>query len=707
MLVVLASTALMGGLVRSRPAAVVRHQLALRVLDCVLVLLVLASYHRFVGDTYYDAVYVVFVVAAAATHGRRGALCVAVVAGNFVLLGRLWLIDAGTLAPEARHLTDAGFYLVFFAMTGLLVALLMRRGRETVERRERIWRAVLQQVPAGVAIAGAPSGQVILGNDQHEELLGQAPLSSHDVQGYSIAGLFRPDGQPYAPEELPLARAIQTGELVQAEEMHVLRPDGCRATLQVSAAPIRERDGRIVAGVVTCHDVTWLKRTEEMQGFIDETSKQLAGTLEYEATLTCIARLAVPALADMCIVDVLEADGSLRRAAVAHRDPRKQRLARTLQEQFAPDPAAPVGVPRALRTGESELTPEVTPERLAAFARDEEHLRLLRQLRPRSSMIVPLAARGRILGAITCIASESGRRYGPEDLALAEDLARRAAVAVDNARLYHDAQAAILVRDEFLSSASHDLKDPLVSVKGYAQILGALVAQESTPVSTQLAAGLAKIDRAASKMTGLIDELLDVAHVQAGRPLELRLRPTDLVALARQVVGEFQPAANSHQLRVEASAPSLVGLWDAARLDRVLANLLSNAIKYSPAGGTIRVRLSRQDDAQGGWALLVVEDHGLGIPAADLPHVFARFHRGANVSGKIRGAGIGLAGACQIVEQHGGTIDVASQEGHGATFTVRLPLPAHGKRDGAPSQLPALQLPARERVAQEPAVVRG
>jgi signal transduction histidine kinase len=161
------------------------------------------------------------------------------------------------------------------------------------------------------------------------------------------------------------------------------------------------------------------------------------------------------------------------------------------------------------------------------------------------------------------------------------------------------------------------------------------------------------------------------------------------VALAHQVVGEFQPAATRHQLRVEASAPLLVGLWDAARLDRVLANLLSNAIKYSPAGGTIGVRLSRQDDAKGSWALLVVEDHGLGIPAADLPHVFERFHRGANVSGKIRGAGIGLAGVCQIVEQHGGTIVVESQEGHGATFTVRLPLPAHGRGNGAPNEPPA------------------
>jgi signal transduction histidine kinase len=306
---------------------------------------------------------------------------------------------------------------------------------------------------------------------------------------------------------------------------------------------------------------------------------------------------------------------------------------------------------------------------------------------------VPLIARGRILGAITCVTTESGRRYGGDDLALAEELARRAAVAVDNARLYQEAHAAIQARDEFLSSASHDLKNPLVSVKGYAQILGALVAHEASPASKQVAAGLAKIDRAATKMSAMIDELLDVAHLEAGRPLALRRRPTDLVALAHQAVAEFGPGAPRHTLQVETAAPSLVGLWDAGRLDRVLANLLSNAIKYSPAGGDISVRLARDRAPGDGWALLTVQDEGLGIPAADLPHVFERFHRGGNVAGQIRGSGIGLAGVCQIVEQHGGTIGVQSEEGQGATFTVRLPLLRQGPRDGKSAAGPAAPSP--------------
>jgi signal transduction histidine kinase/PAS domain-containing protein len=698
-LVSLASTALVRILARTRPAVLLRQQLTFRVLDCLLVLVVLENYHGFLGDAYYDTVYVLFVVAAAATHGRRGALLIALVAAGFILIGRLWLVGNGAFEAETRHFTDAGFYLMFFAVTGLAVAFLMRRSREVAAGRERMWRAVLQQMPGGIGIARAPSGELILRNNQLEPLMASAALPALDVQGYAGFGLFRPDGQQYAPEEAPLARAIRTGEVIQAEEIEAVRPDGSRATLQVSAAPIRERDGRIVAGVVTCRDVSWRKRTEQMQRFLDEASKQLAGTLEYEATLATVARLAVPALADICIVDVLEANGTVRRVAVVHRDPKKQGLAQTLQDGFPPGPAAPIGVPRALRTGESELTPDVTPERLATLARDDEHLRLLRHLRPRSSMNVPLAARGRILGAITCIASESGRRYGPQDLALAEDLARRAAVAVHNARLYHESHAAIRVRDEFLSSASHDLKNPLVSVKGYAQILGALVAQESTPASKQVAAGLAKIDRAATKMSALIDELLDVAHLEAGRPLELRRRPTDLVALAYQAVVEIQPTAGAHEIRVDARTTSLVGVWDAGRLDRILANLLSNAIKYSPAGGIILLSLSREQDARGAWAVLTVQDQGMGIPAADVPHVFERFHRGSNVSGQIRGSGIGLAGVRQIVEQHCGTIAVDSQEGHGATFTVRLPLLGQGPRDSYRSASMDSGFPAREPAA--------
>jgi signal transduction histidine kinase len=226
-------------------------------------------------------------------------------------------------------------------------------------------------------------------------------------------------------------------------------------------------------------------------------------------------------------------------------------------------------------------------------------------------------------------------------------------------------------RDEFLSAITHDLKTPLTAIRGNAQLLQRRLAQ--TPDGARLAARLTSIVEATTSMTALLDELLDVARLQMGQPLTLDRRPTDLVGLVRRVVQQ-QQAGRRHRLHVEATAPQLVGEWEAARLERVVANLLSNAIKYSPQGGAITVRLAAEDAAAGGWAVLAVRDQGLGIPAADLPYIFAGFHRAGNVAGQIPGTGLGLASARQIVEQHGGTISVESQEGVGSTFTVRLPL---------------------------------
>jgi signal transduction histidine kinase len=164
--------------------------------------------------------------------------------------------------------------------------------------------------------------------------------------------------------------------------------------------------------------------------------------------------------------------------------------------------------------------------------------------------------------------------------------------------------------------------------------------------------------------------LLSLSRAQMGQQMELDRQPTDLVALARQVVKEQQQTTRRHQLAVETDLEELAGIWDAAHLERVIVNLLSNAIKYSPDGGEITIEIFQEDDA----ACLVVRDSGLGIPAKDLPHIFEQFQRGSNVSGKIKGTGIGLSSVQQIVERHGGTINVVSEADKGSTFTVYLPL---------------------------------
>ena len=413
------------------------------------------------------------------------------------------------------------------------------------------------------------------------------------------------------------------------------------------------------------------KQAEQALRFLSEASTLLAGSLDYETTLTQVARLAVPTLADWCTIHLVEDNQSIRWLALVHGDPEKAELARELQRRYPRDPHGSEGVANVVRTGRSALYAEISEAQLAARAHDAKHLQLLRAVASTSAMIVPLVAHGRTLGALSFLSTCADRRYGPADLQLAEELARRAALAIDNARLYEEAQAALRVRDQVLSAITHDLVQPLASIKASAELLSETLAAGDIAVAGWLAG---RIDAAAGKMTAMIGELLDLARMQIGQPLELQRHSTDLVALARQQADAYQKTTEGHRIRVEAVVPELVGKWDVLRLERVIGNLLSNAVKYSPEGGEITVTLTLERDEGGAWAQLSVRDEGVGIPALDLPHVFEWFHRGSNVAGRIAGTGIGLAGARQIVEQHGGALTVTSQEGQGTTFTMRLPL---------------------------------
>lgn len=233
-------------------------------------------------------------------------------------------------------------------------------------------------------------------------------------------------------------------------------------------------------------------------------------------------------------------------------------------------------------------------------------------------------------------------------------------------------------KDDFLSAAAHDLRTPLTSMKGRIQLLRRRAERGHLDVET-LTGELDRVDAGLMRMTSLISELLDVASIQIGRPLVLDCRPMDLVALANEVASEQQHVSDRHTVTVLANGQTVIGTWDVTRLERVLANLLSNAIKYSPSGGTIEVRVLQDADT----AVLSVADEGIGIPAADLPHVFDRFRRGENAAGKIPGTGIGLTAVREIVERHGGSITAENRDGNGAVFTVRLPLTGPEAGDSA------------------------
>ena len=235
--------------------------------------------------------------------------------------------------------------------------------------------------------------------------------------------------------------------------------------------------------------------------------------------------------------------------------------------------------------------------------------------------------------------------------------------------------AAALARKEgFLASVCHDVQQPLTVIKAQTQLLQRQLARGETLPPEQLGTCLAYILAAANRVQGMAQDLLDASLQQSGHTLPLLLARTELVALARQAVGEHELVSERHQFVFEAEMPTLEAIIDEARVHRVLANLLTNAIKYSPKGGAVRVTVKTTGGPDGKSALLVVQDEGVGIPQSDLPHVFDRFHRGANVGGRFAGTGLGLASARELVELHGGTISVDSEEGQGSTFVVRLPL---------------------------------
>lgn len=761
------------------------------------------------------------------------------------------------------------------------------------------------------------------------------PLATRDEAMGVVSFLQSDSGRSFAPEDVDLAQEI-----------------GHRAAMAIENAKLYRQ--RAIA--------------EERHRFLANASKVLDSSLDYQATLEALARLAVPILADWCTVDILDEDGLPHSLAIQHVDSQRVRWAKELNERYPPDPQADTGAAKVFRTGSPELYPDIPDELLAAAAVDEEHLRLLRQVGMRSAMVVPLNARDRTLGVISFIVAESGRRFSEDDLAFAEDLASRAALAVDNARLYGHAQQArqqaerlqrltqqlggklvletvldeiagaasdllrspvagvfllnkpdegfdlvagrgiemtaatvmrlsrqrsiaaravgsgqsIIVSDvnaepianlpalvsgesvgslvvapvasgsgplgvievystqanaftkddaellrglagaasaavenarlyrereldlarlrallenlpvgvvvaeessgrvilrnqqaerfwgsdvwecievghkdprrgvwlngdsltpgdsslaralrygetasgqkmeairddgsriflsvnaapirddsgkivaavsvyddvsdeeelrrqkeEFLAAAAHDLKTPLTGIQGLVQLVQRQLRRLNLAEAPRLLDNLGAVESSTRKMTGLVEELLDVSRLEHAGRLQLSRHETDLVAVASRVLRDQQPATIHHELVLETTQPQLIGAWDESRLERALTNLVTNAIKYSPNGGRVIVDIHHEERDGKDWAVMSVTDPGIGIPEAEREAVFIRFHRAHNLPSNIQGSGIGLSYVRQVILEHGGTIGVRSQEGQGSTFTIELPL---------------------------------
>jgi signal transduction histidine kinase len=400
---------------------------------------------------------------------------------------------------------------------------------------------------------------------------------------------------------------------------------------------------------------------------LDEASTILASSLEYETTLQSVARVAVPVLADWCSVDIVEEGQAPRGLAAAHTDPAKEEVLRQLQQRYPPDPQGRQPVSEVLRTRQSVLLADIGEQYLQETSRDDAHLAMRRAIGFRSVMVVPLRAHDRLLGALTFARGSSRQPFEAEDLALAEELARHCALAMDNARLYGEVRQALQARDTFLSVAAHELKTPMTSVFAATQLLRRQVEQEPVLDLARLHARVDLVHQQANKLVRLLDQLLDVSRIEAGQ-LSLEREPTDLVRVVEEVVGAARTRTDRHTLTHMASAPIVCSV-DALRLEQVLTNLLENAMKFSPDGGTIEVGVAARKD---GTIQLSVRDHGQGIPPQSRERIFDRFYQG-HQDMHASGMGLGLWISREIVALHRGRITVESPPDGGTRFVVILP----------------------------------
>ena len=407
---------------------------------------------------------------------------------------------------------------------------------------------------------------------------------------------------------------------------------------------------------------------QQRLAFLAEASRVLSSSLDYKTILSTIADLIVPSMADFCFFDAVTPENKIERVVWRHCDPTHKEWFDRVQYYVPSENIQYHPVNSVLSTGKAAFISEVTDDWFQKIAINPEHLQFMRGLNTRSLITVPLIARDRKLGTLTfAVTSQSHRSYTYDDLLLAYDLSHRAALALDNASLYREAQEANRMKDEFLATLSHELRTPLNAMVGWIQLLRTRTFDPQTS-----ARALETIDRNTKSLAQLIEDVLDVSRIITGK-LQLNIRPIQLVPVIEAAIETVQPAANAKDIKIEClldfSTQKVLG--DSNRLQQVVWNLLSNAVKFTPQGGRVEVRLKQiNNDVH-----IEVIDTGKGIKSEFLPYVFERFRQADNsITRSYGGLGLGLAIVRHLVELHGGTVHVESEgEGKGATFVVILP----------------------------------
>lgn len=666
-----------------------------------------------------------------------------------------------------------------------------RRIEDELRASELRFRALTSHAPIGIFLTNAKGNYEFI-NERWSEITG---LSLAQAKGQGWTKTLHPADKTRVIDTWQRAMA---GGKEFSEEYRFKRPDGKVAWLAVNAIALKDTRRTIIGYLGTISDITQTKQTEDSLKFLTEASKVLSSSLDYQATLKSVAKLAVPHIADWCGIDLLDQEGKVQQVAVAHKDPKKVAWAKELRKNIPPDMSEPTGLPYVLRTGKTAFYPVITNDMITAAAKNKRHLAIIRQIGLTSVIIVALLSQKKPIGAITFVSAESKRPFTQADVHMAEQLASRASSAIENATLYErvkherermnnlvanvpgvvweaygspdaanqqvdfvsnyvekmlgytveqwlstpnfwleithpedkeraakeaalvlqssangisrfrwidkrgkvhwvEAQSSVIKnergspvgvrgvamditermmleqrKDDFISIASHELKTPVTSIKVFTQILQRVLANQGDSTTLQY---LSRMEEQISKLTNLINDLLNVSKIQAGK-LALRKERFSILQLTKETADTIQQTTDTHRIYVKGSSPKKI-FADKDRISQVLINLLTNALKYSTKNKKVFVHI----EDKGEKVIIKVRDFGIGIPKSQQQRIFERFYRVNGADDKIfPGLGMGLYISQEIVNRHGGAIWVESAPGKGSTFHVSLPVNAPTNR---------------------------
>jgi len=559
-----------------------------------------------------------------------------------------------------------------------------RRAQHEASRTFSLLRATLESTADGILVVDV-NGKILSFNQKMADMWGVAPevFASGDDEAAINAAV----SQLAHPEDF-MAKVQDLYSHPEVASYDVLDLKDGR-TFERYSQPQRI-DNVAVGRVWSFRDVTARRRAEEQgralereqvaraeaenlqrrTALLAEASRVLSSSFDYQTTLAALVRLAVPTLADYCALDMLVGEDSFERIGEAHVDPTKSTLLREVATFPRSALTASHPLIRVMSTGQPVLEAEITNGFIHAAFAEPSQRSTVAALDPRSLICVPLVDSGKPIGALTLVTSGSGRRYDEADLSLAADVARRAAVVVEHARLFHQAEQATRARDDVLAVVAHDLRNPLNTVTMAISLM-----LETTPIErTQERRQQEIVRRAADRMNRMIQDLLDVKRMESGH-LTMDVKAESADVLVNDTIEMLRPLATGSAIVIEASVaddlPAV--LADAARIQQVLSNLVGNAVKFTPPRGRITVSADRLETE----VLFSVKDTGPGIPPEQVPHIFGRFWQAR--SADRRGIGLGLAIAKGIVEAHSGRIWVESQVGLGSTFYFTLPTMSNGE----------------------------